>query len=326
LHQKRLKLASESFGSAIKSMDEGESCLRKKQYAKAIQFIRQSSIDLLKALLYSTQSYDSGENLNNEFIYKEVTRFYEDDSHHYLEPVLAAFNYNGMSDETSINPDHLKHLYARFNNSIIAVRKVIARETDYNAGLFEVVKKHIASRAGLKRIGFIVIPLLLLAGALHYTYRENLPEHTANLTGEVFWKPDNQTPFNLGFARRFPVRQGGNMNEYLVDLGKTYSIHSFRFDPVHDKHLAIIEIEWIRFQDRHGRLVEEFNPGKLGDWQCHSCSEISSTGQAHRIKVTGKDPYLTSSIIAIDNVSQAVIRMRVLSRKSFWEWLLGIDQ
>ena len=127
-------------------------------------------------------------------------------------------------------------------------------------------------------------------------------------------------------TQSFPVRESTQFREYTVTLPDSERIYSLRFDPVHDKYLAEIDIEWIRFFSIDKTALHEIANKDFEQWVCTNCVIFpEDEKELFSVQVTDKDPFITSPLIDQEDVKYLRIRMRIVSKVTFWQWVLGIS-
>ena len=233
-------------------------------------------------------------------------------------------NENSIYDQPN---NKLLGTYNQYRDALVSGRKKLAHDLNYNTNPWKRIQYLLFTRTGFKRSSFILLPLLILIALPFAIYHHLKPVHNSKMAGQIFWKPNRDIPFNVQLSHSFSVREGRSFREYSIPLLDSVNIHLLRIDPIHKKYFSEIEIEWIRLFNIEGILLQEISYKDLKKWSCTNCLKLPlGKNNIFRVQVTNNDPYLLSTLIDQEKVKLMTIRMRVISKKTFWEWVLGINR
>lgn len=317
--------AYDLFLSAVKEFETASLFRNKKQHLELIKALQASANYFARALLTANGGAAEKNETNDELLSAGIEPL-NDGNHPVYGVILDVISLESGNKIHDQPDDKIQDIFDRYRDALISGRKILVTDLKYNENQWKKIKAQLFTHAGLRQISFILIPLLIFITipVAFYLYKE--PVHNSNLAGEIFWKSKGDTPFTGQRSNRFSVTEGSQFIEYTIDLPEPADIYLMRVDPVHRKDLAEIEIEWIRLFGEEGTLLQELTSRDFKQWLCANCVKLPmSENNIFTIQVIDKDPFLTSTVIDQKKVKSVSIRMRILSKKTFWEWVLGID-
>lgn len=320
------KDAYDLFLCAVREMESASLYKKKKQYLEFKEALQSSANYFARALLVAKGNFTSNDEISREQLSSELNILSDDDDPVYniILDVISLENENSIYDQPN---NKLPGIYNQYRDALVSGRKKLAHDLNYNTNPWKIIQYLLFTRTGFKRSSFILLPLLILIALPFAIYHHLEPVHNSKLVGQVFWKPNRDIPFNVELSHSFPVREGRSFREYSIPLLDSVNIHLLRVDPIHKKNFSEIEIEWIRLFNIEGILLQEITYKDLKKWSCTNCLKLPlGKNNIFRVQVTNNDPYLLSTLIEQEKVKLMTIRMRVISKKTFWEWVLGIDR
>ena len=318
--------AYDLFLCAVREMESASSYRRKKQYLALKDAVQSSACCLARALLLA-QGKSTSKNVKVDVLLTsdELNQLRNNNNPVY-RAILDVISLDYKSN-LNVSPDSkTQDIYNRFRDALISGRKMLAQDLNYNDHLWKKIKCLLFTGKGFKKSAYFFLPLLVFITLPVAVYHYLEPVHNANLLGEIFWKSNTDTAFSHQLSQHFTVTGGNNFREYTIELGQPADIYILRFDPLHRKDLAIIEVEWIRMINEHGMRLKELTAEDMKQWACINCVKLNKGDNSmFKIQVIDNDPQLISTVMDSVMVKSVNIRMRILSRKTFWEWILGID-
>lgn len=319
------KDAYDLFLCAVREMESASLYRKKKQYLELKNAIQRSANCFARALLVAKGKASSNDEITDALMSSELKILSDNNNPIYkiILDVISLETEDDIYDQPNIKT---QGIYNRYRDALVSGRKILAHDLNYNENPWKIIQYLLFTRTGFKRSSYILLPLLILIALPFAVYHHLEPVHNSNLVGQIFWKPKGDIPFNVQLSHSFPVREGKHFHEYSIPLPDPVDIHLLRVDPIHHKYFAEIEIEWIRLINKEGILLLELTSKDFKKWLCTNCVELPvGENNIFRIQVTRKDPYVTSTLIDQEKVKLMTIRMRIISKKTFWEWVLGID-
>lgn len=315
----------ELFLNAAREMEIADQRWSHKQYEKFIYAIKNSARYLAKALTIA-----SGINLEREGNSIDSLILKQSKSGGMAQPVFSSIlSVISLQPKPQYKEDSLaeiRKVYDEYNQTLVIARQLIAGELQYNAGVKRCISDLFISKGGRKRIVYLLLTLFLLVGTPLIIYHSINPEDTFELDGQVFWKEKPGVPFTPQNSKRFAVQSGNKSHDYSIVLDNPVTIYLLRLDPVNQIGLTDIEIDWIRLYGPQGELLRELIFDATMYWACDNCIKKESSTHTFRMQPTSNDPFITSSVIEQSQVKTIAFRLRAVSKKSFWEWVLGIDK
>ena len=315
----------ELFLNATREMDNADQRWSHRQYEKFIEAVKNSAHYLAKALLIS-----SGINVKSEGNSIDALVMKQSKSGGMAQPV-----FNGILTVISLQPNppykedslaEIRNIYQEYNQTLVTARQLIAGELNYNVGVKRCISDIFFNKGVRKKFSYLLLSLFLLIAAPLILYYSIDPEDTFELDGQLFWKEKPGVPFTPGNSKRFTVFPGDKSHEYSIVLDNPVTIYLLRLDPVNQIGLTDIEIDWIRLYGPQGELVRDLIFDTSMHWSCDNCIKKESSTYSFRMQPTSNDPFITSSVIEQRKVKKIIISLRAVAKKTFWEWLLGIDK
>jgi len=182
---------------------------------------------------------------------------------------------------------------------------------------------------------FIYISLgcvTLLFSLLYPIYKYIDPVMDYEADGQIFWRPDTNTPESEHNSTRFKVCGDGQFHDYSIDTvsssarlngADAIDIVSLRFDPIREQG-ALIWIDYIELYVRNNPIpiLYSFERNKEG-WEAGKDIEILELRDGCLFfNTTGRDPYLRKTDLKI-KISGMKVRMKVVIYKSFFQWIFS---
>lgn len=311
------------FLCAVREMESASIYRKKKQYQRFIDALQTSAYCFARALLIAKGGTARDIEVSDKLVKSEINELLNQDESVYrsIHNVISMDIENSDTDQWDYNIDDIFNQYIA---ALVIGRKMIIDDLNYHDNLWNRIKTLLYSPV-VKLSSYILLLLIFLFTVSYAYYTHKAPTHSSKLVGQVFWKADRSNEFNMQRTQSFPVRESTQFREYVVTLPDSERIYSLRFDPVHDKYLAEIDIEWIRFFSQDGSVVRDIASKEFEQWVCTNCVILPEDEmELFSVQVTDKDPFLTSPLIDQENVKYLRIRMRILSKVTFWQWVLGI--
>lgn len=313
--------ANSLFLSAVTEMEAAHMLWRKKQYQQFVTVLQGSAACLARAVLLARGDVATGEQPRTELIRTL------NESNDPLGPVLKNISDVLVLDaNTNDNRDAIKAIYREYQNTLIEARKVLMRDLHYNEKRQKKLQQLFFTSTGLKQIFAVVLPLIVFLSLPLAFYHYVDPIDNFELDGQVFWKSKPKVPFTANDSRRFAVIADNQNREYTLSLDSPVNIFLLRLDPVNAIGLTDIEIEEISLLGADNVLLRQLIFDSSMYWSCDHCVSLENDRSTYRMRPSSNDPYLTSSAIDQEGVSKIIIKMRAVSRKTFWEWVLAINK
>lgn len=315
----------ELFLRATREMENADQRWSHRQYEKFIDAIKNSARCLAKALIVA-----SGINLESEGSSIDAHVSKQSKSGGMAQPVfnsiLTVISLQSNSPYNEESLAEIRKIYQEYNQTLVTARQLIAGKLKYNAEVKSCISDIFFNKGGRKRIAYPLLTLFLLIATTLIIYYSIDPEDTFELDGQVFWKEKPGVPFTAENSKRFTVFPGDKSHEYSIVLDAPVTVYLLRLDPVNQIGLTDIEIDWIRLYGAQGELVRDLIFDTSMYWSCDNCIKKESSTHSFRMQPTSNDPYITSSVIEQRKVKKIIISLRAVAKKTFWEWLLGIDK
>jgi len=315
------------FLCAVRESELASLNRKKKLYSEALKYYKKSANCFARALLAANGNMQEANNLNENEIIAKLSGI-SNDRELVLKPVLAVmmFDTNEALDE---NPEEFIDTSDCYQEALVSGRKILVHDLKHHEKYHDGVNALIFPRAVFKRLYFILILFMMFLVSLFAVYKYLEPVYNSNLVAQIFWRSDSNTPFNVEHSYSFPVREGKQFREYTIPFPDSVNISSLRVDPMHinRRNFAEIGIEWIRLLNKEGILLQEFTPKDLIKWSCTNCVKLTvGDKNIFVIRVNNKRPYLVSKLIDQEKVDLVSIKIRIKSKKTFWEWIFKIEK
>jgi len=308
------------FLCAVTEMEAGHQLWHKKQYEEFVKTLQASAICLARALL-SARGVSASEEEPIENLLSKINN--KDSDHQVYGSILYVLSFDA---ETEVKKEQIKEMYKGYQDALANARKILVHELNYNEKIWQKLKETFFTRSGLKRLSVVIVPLIALISLPVAIYRYIEPMAIYDLDGQIFWKSKPKVPFSAQNSRRFAVIADNQFRKYVVDLTDTEDIFMLRLDPVNKQYLTEIEIESIRLLGQDDVLLRQLVFDNSMYWSCDNCIGLEKNSKAYRMRPANNDPFLTSSAINEEGVKKITITMRAVSKKTFWEWILGIEK
>jgi hypothetical protein len=309
------------FYCAVSEMEAGHKLWRKKEYGQFLSLLQASATYLAKALLAV-----KGHPVSDEKPLAEQVIAADDhsgSSHSVYSSILDVLSFDAGTDD---NRERLEDVYGEYRSSLVNARKILVSNLGYNEKIWQKLRQLFITRTGMKQLAVVMLPIFVLLAlpAIIYPYFDPIDRY--ELDGQLFWKSKPKVPFSAKNSKRFPVISDNQSREYTIALDSPVNIFLLRLDPVNAIGLTDVEIETISLLGPGSVLLRQLVFDNSMYWSCDNCIGLENNADTYRMRPTTNDPYLTSSAINQEGVSKIMIRMRAVSKKTFWEWLLGIDK
>lgn len=309
------------FQCAVTEMEVAHLFWRKRQTQECIKALQASANCLIRAIITS-----QGLSVSEQFPLEKQLKELENSNDLCHSLYTNIYNVISLSTGSDTKNEQIKALYKDYQSALIDARKLLVRNTNYNDKLRQKLRSTFFTSVGLKKLSITLLPLVvvLLFSVAIYQYID--PIDSYDLDGQIFWKTSAKYPFTTKDSIRFPVVSDNQKRNYSVELESPANIFMLRLDPVNKVGLSDIEVEAIRLFGSDNKLLRELLFDNSMYWSCKNCLKLKNDSMTYRMRPTSNDPYLTSSKINQDKVKKITITMRAVSRKTFWEWILGIDK
>lgn len=301
------------FFAAIDEMEAGHQLWRKSRCEAFLKALKTSARNLARALLAA-----KGCTISTEMPVTDQLRDINNPSNASKAVYDSIDCVLSFETGTEITKDDLRGTYKTYQSALVSTREILAHELGYKKTLF--------TRTVLNQIAAAVVAislLILLSTAVYYFVQ---PMAIYDLDGQIFWKNKPGVPFSPENSGRFSVIANNQSREYSVNLNETQNIFLLRLDPVNKHYLTEIEIESISLLGPDNKVLRKLVLDNSMYWSCDNCILLENKSSTYRLRPAGNDPYLTSSRINVNGVKSLSIKMRAVSKKTFWEWVLGIDK
>jgi len=309
------------FLCAITEMEAGHRLWRKNQYEEFAETLQASAISIARALL-TARGVSVSEEGSIEKLLSEIN--HTDDSYHPIyKSILDVLLFDAG---TEVKKEHIRGIYEDYQSTLVNARKMLVHDLNYNEKIWQKLKETFFTRAGLKQLSVVILALIILITLPVAIYRYIEPMAIYDLDGQIFWKNKPKVPFRAQNSRHFAVIADNQSREYVVDLTNPEDIFMLRLDPVNKQYLTEIEIESIRLLGQGDVLLRQLIFDNSMYWSCENCTGLERNSNAYLMRPANNDPFLTSSAINEKGVKKIAIKMRAVSKKSFWEWILGIEK
>jgi hypothetical protein len=309
------------FHCAVAEMEAGHQLWRNNQYAQFIALLQTSATHLARALLAAKGNSASDDKPLTEQL-SAVNDASGLDSPVYNN-ILDVLLFDAGTDE---NREGLKDIYKEYQSTLVNARKILVSDLNYNEKIWQKLKQTIITSTGLKRLSVVILSLIFLLILPMAIYHYVDPIDRYELDGQIFWKTKAKVPFTTKSSKRFPVISDNQSRDYMIALDSPVNIFLLRLDPVNAIGLTDVEIETISLLGPGDVLLRKIVFDNSMYWSCDNCIGLEKNSDTYRLRPTSNDPYLTSSAINQEGVNKIVIKMRVVAKKTFWEWILGIDK
>lgn len=307
------------FLCAVTEMEAGHQLWRKNQYEEFIKALQTSAIYLARALL-SARGVSVDGSIGN--LLSEMNAA-DDSNHPVCKGILDVLSFNAG---TEVKKEHIRKIYEDYQSTLTNARKILVRDLNYNEKIWQKLTEIFYTRAGLKQLSVVILPLIILIILPVAIYRYIEPMAIYDLDGQIFWKSKPEVPFSAQNSRHFKVIADNQSREYTVDLTNPEDIFMLRLDPVNKQYLTEIKIQSIRLLGQGDVLLRQLVFDNSMYWSCDNCIGLEKNSNGYRMRPVNNDPFLTSSAINEEGVKKITIKMRVVSKKTFWEWILGIEK
>lgn len=313
------------FLCAVRVSESASLNRKKKLYSESLKDFKISAYCFARALLAASGKTQEANDLKDDELIAELSDISVDISR-VLSPAFDLMKLD-TNETVQENSEIFKDISEQYIDALARGRKILVHDLNYHEKFFDDFNLHIFPRAGFKKICFISILLIifLLSPVVAYIYLE--PAHNSNLVAQIFWRSNISTAFNVERSYSFPVREGKQFHEYTIPLPDSVRINSLRVDPMHKnrRNYAEIGIEWIRLFSKNKVLLKELTSRDLNKWSCTNCVELTDGEKnIYIMRVNNNRPYMVSELIGQDKVNFISIKLRIISKKTFWEWVLGI--
>ena len=315
----------EFFLCAVREFEMAQQQYHDRQYGKFITSLQESANSLVKTILSAKGKSPVG---NTDIIEAQLAEFSRDDE--LIRKVCGSVDLVHSLTPTGLNTkkdnSRFETTLRKYEEVLIVARRWLLNELHLRGRIKQKINEMLTSKQGRKRLTFLVLPLVLLitVPVVFFYYLE--PEDTFEIDGQVFWKEKPGVPFTPENSKRFTVFPGDKSHVYSIVLDNPVNVYLLRLDPVNQTGLTDIEIDWIRLYGPQGELVRDLIFDTSMYWSCDNCIKKESTTHSYRMQPTSNDPYITSSVIKQGKVKKLTISLRAVAKKTFWEWLLGIDK
>ncbi|NOY16046.1 MAG: hypothetical protein GXP23_03745 [Gammaproteobacteria bacterium] len=307
------------FLCAVTEMEAGHQLWRKKQYEEFIKVLQTSGICLARALLSARGVSVDGsiENLLSEM------NTVGDSNYPVYKSILDVLSFNAGAE---VKKEHIREIYKDYQSTLTNARKLLVHDLNYNEKIWQKLTEIFYTRTGLKQLSVVILSLIVLITLPVAIYRYIGPMAVYDLDGQIFWKSKPTVPFSTQNSRHFAVIADNKSREYAVDFTDPEDIFMLRLDPVNKHYLTEIEIQSIRLLGQDDVLLRQLLFDNSMYWSCDNCIGLEKNSNAYRMRPANNDPFLTSSAINEKGVKKITIKMRAVSKKTFWEWALGIEK
>jgi len=310
-----------SFHCAVSEMEAGHQAWQNKEYEQFVVLLQASAAYLAKALLLAKGESALDEKSLTELV--KVINETSDPSHPVYSSILDVLLLDAGGDEKR---EKLEDVYGEYRSTLVNARKILVSDLGYNDKIWQKLRQLFFTQTGMKQLAVVMLPIFVLLTLPVLIYHYVDPIDNYEIDGQLFWKSKAKVPFSTKSSKRFPVISDNQSREYTIALDSPVNIFLLRLDPVNTIGLTNIEIESIRLLGTGDVLLRQLVFDNSMYWSCDNCIGLENNADTYRMRPTTNDPYLTSSAINQEGVSKIMIRMRAVSKKTFWEWLLGIDK
>lgn len=314
------------FHCAVSKMESAHQLWRAQQYEKFIMALQDSASYLAKSL-YSARTDTTF--IDEESIEVLVSKLKndEDSSYDHYKSILDVLSLKSPNKIDGDDIGEIGRIFQQYQYLLVTARKKLVQDLKYNEKIKSNIRKIFYSKAGLKNLSLVLFALTILIALPVSVYHHIKPLGSFDLHGQIFWKEKAKVPFTPQNSKHFEVIAGSNQShEYTIKLDKPVNIYLLRLDPVNQKGLTEIEVEWIRLLNTEDEVLRELKFNNTMYWSCDNCIKKDSVTDSYIIQPTSNDPYMTSSVIDQAMVKKLNIKLRAVSEKTFWEWALGIDK
>ncbi len=314
------------FLLAVRKIEDAAACRKKKQYIELLDSLRESATLLAHAIQSAnskrteSSEIEKTQAVQNSPVFNKLSQQSQT-----IIQVLISPDFH-LGDQNNKFRDAVTDLFDRYNAALIDARRVLLSELKEKEKAANKVPGTALNPATKKAISYLFFPLLILFALAIFSYIRIEPVHNSNLAGEIYWQTKENEAFSAAYTQIFDVTEGLDFKDYFIDMELPVKITKLRIDPVHRKDLAEIEIKWIKLVGKNEQLLKMFSADELNLWSCANCLKINrNNGKNFTIKVVDNDPFIISPELGVKEVTGVAIRMKIISKKSFLEWLLGID-
>ena len=312
------------FLTAVKEEEVGNKFWSSRDYKEFITAIQKSATCLVQALLITKGIISE---IDKQPI-SDVAGMLKKSNDLSSSVRTSILNILSLDKEAAINEksvEKMKTAYLNYSDCLVNARKEIVSELGYTNKIWRNIKQLTETREGIKKLSMIVLPIFFLISIPLAIFYKLEPISDVDYSGQIYWKEKPKVPFTSYNSKHLPVIADNQFREYNVELASPVNIFLLRLDPVNQSGLTDVEIESVQLFNEENVLLRELRLDKSMYWSCENCSNIDTNTNTLRMRPINNDPYLTSTPINQTGVKKIIIKMRAVSKKTFWEWVLGID-